>query len=133
MPEDADQVIQTARDTRARLSALELELAADIEALEQTAFAAGRPMTKAETAQHDQLRATLGETRDAFAALGFVTLQALNSSDTLKRLLADIRDANQEIRSDLERLKKIAKFAQTAASILDGLAKLVAKVAAIAA
>ncbi|HKU97970.1 MAG TPA: hypothetical protein VJR58_21950 [Vineibacter sp.] len=124
MSGDAKEIIAIARDTRTHLSTLELTLSSDIEAIEQDAFAANRPMTKAETTRHDQLRAMLAETRDAFVALGFVTLQALNNSDTVKRLRADIADANQQIQADLARLKKIAKFAEVTARILEGLAKL---------
>ncbi len=133
MPNDAEQIIEIARGTRAELSSLQLDLEVEIEAIEQAAFAANRPMTNAETKRHDQLRAALAETHDAFRELGFVTLQALNSSDTVTRLLADIEDVNKQIESDLQRLKKIAKFAETAANILDGLAKLAAKLASLAA
>jgi len=50
----------------------------------------------------------------------------------VRRLLADIKDVNRQIESDLHRLQNIAKFAQTASSILDGLAKLAAGLAALA-
>lgn len=106
MPNDAEQIIEIARGTRAELSSLQLDLEVEIEAIEQAAFAANRPMTNAETKRHDQLRAALAETHDAFRELGLVTLQALNSSDTVTRLLADIEDVNKQIESDLQRLKK---------------------------
>jgi len=132
MAQDAQQIIEIARATRAHLSSLQLDLEVDIEAIEQTAFSEDRALTPAETTRHDQLRAALGETHEAFRELGFVTLQTLDSSTAVRRLLADIKDVNRQIESDLHRLQSIAKFAQTASSILDGLAKLAAGLASLA-
>ena len=128
----ADEIVNAASATRAKLSALEHDLMSRIDAIEGAAFDAHRPFTQAESDERDRLRAALAEVRDAFRELGFVTLQQLDDSDTVKSLIRNMQDVNQEIKGDLDRLKRIALFADTAAKVADGLAQVAAGLAKLA-
>ena len=120
-----DAILAAAADSRASLATLEQALMSRIDAIEGAAFDAGRPFTPAESAERDQLRAALGEVRDAFRELGFVTLEQLDSAADVQALHRDLQDVNQQIDGDLQRLKQIARFADIAAKVADGLAQTV--------
>lgn len=129
----AQEILDATSATRAGLATLEQSLASRIDAIEGAAFDAHRTFTQQESAERDRLRAALTEVRDAFRELGFVTLQQLDSSEAVQGLLRNMQDVNREIGNDLDRLKAIALFANTAAQVADGLAQVAAGLAKLAA
>jgi hypothetical protein len=130
---NAQDIVDAATQARTALAALEQALASRIDQIEGAAFDANRGFTAAETAERDRLRAGLSEVRDGFRELSFVTLQQLDDSTTLQHLLHDMNDVNSQIKGDLDRLRAIAQFANTAAEVADALAKVVAGLASLAA
>ena len=127
----AEDIIAAADATRQAIEALDQKLAARIQAIEDAAFDANRDFTAAQSAERDQLRAARHEAAEARRALGFVTLEQLNTSETVRDLQSGIDAANQGLSHDLDRLKAIADFATEAAKVADGLVQIATSVAAL--
>ena len=90
-------------------------------------------MTAAEVDKRKALRATQAEVREQFKVLAFVTAQRLDQTEEVSSLLRQIQAINSGLKDDLGRLKKIERYAATAAKVADALAKATEKLAAIAA
>jgi hypothetical protein len=90
-------------------------------------------MTSAETDKRRKLRATQAEVREQFKVLAFVTAQRLDQTEEVSALLRQIQAINSGLKDDLARLKKIERYAATAAKVADAIAKATEKLAAIAA
>jgi hypothetical protein len=125
------QVIASANTARQHLAMLERELQEGIDEIDFNAFKEGRSLTPAEIKQRRELRATQAEIRDEFKVLAFVTLQRLDESDEVAQLLHQLEVINAGLEDDLERLKKIEKYATIAAKVADSLAKTAGRLAAI--
>ena len=129
----AAQVIAESNNARQQLATLEQKLQAGIDDIDFTAFKAGRQMTPAEIDKRKQLRATQAEVREQFKVLAFVTAQRLDQTEEVSSLLRQIQAINSGLKDDLARLKKIERYAATAAKVADAIAKATEKLAAIAA
>ena len=129
----AAQVVAEANNARQQLATLEQQLQAGIDDIDFTAFQEGRQMTSAEIDKRKKLRATQAEVREQFKVLAFVTAQRLDSTDEVSSLLRQIQTINAGLKDDLGRLKKIERYAATAAKVADAIAKATEKLAAIAA
>ena len=128
----ADEIIADANAARQALAEMERALQEGIDAIDFKAFQADRDLTDRELDQRKKLRATLGEVRDGFRVLAFVTAQRLDNSAEAEQLARQMQVINAGLEDDLARLKKIAKFAETAAQVADGLARVVATLANVA-
>ena len=126
----AAQIIAQAKAARAELAKLESDLQEEIDGLDFSAFKEKRNLTAAEFKQRKSRRATQAEIREAFKILAFVTAQRLDNSDEVARLSHQMKTINGGLKDDLDRLKKIEKYAQIAAKVADALAKAAAKLAA---
>jgi chromosome segregation ATPase len=129
----AAQVVAEANNARQQLATLEQQLQAGIDDIDFTAFQQGRQMTSAETDKRRKLRATQAEVREQFKVLAFVTAQRLDQTEEVSALLRQIQAINSGLKDDLARLKKIERYAATAAKVADAIAKATEKLAAIAA
>ena len=129
----AAQVIAESNNARQQLATLEQQLQAGIDDIDFVAFKEGRQMTAAEIDKRKALRATQAEVREQFKVLAFVTAQRLDQTAEVSSLLRQIQAINSGLKDDLGRLKKIERYAATAAKVADALAKATEKLAAIAA
>ena len=129
----AAQVIAESNNARQQLATLEQQLQAGIDDIDFVAFKEGRQMTAAEIDKRKALRATQAEVREQFKVLAFVTAQRLDQTEEVSSLLRQIQAINSGLKDDLGRLKKIERYAATAAKVADALAKATEKLAAIAA
>ena len=128
-----EKITAEAKVARQNLADLETELQEEIDEIRFRAFQEGRPMTDAERATRNDRRAQKSEAREAYVALTFVTLQRLNQSEEVKQLTQKINEINQGLADDLDGLKKIARYADTAAKIAESLANIAKNVAGIVA
>jgi len=127
-----DEIVADANAARQVLAEMERDLQEGIDTIDFKAFQAGRELTAKELDQRKKLRATLGEVRDGFRVLAFVTAQRLDDSAEAEQLARQMQIINAGLKDDLARLKKVEKFAEIAAQVADGLAKVVARLANIA-
>ena len=124
------QIIAQAKAARGELAKLERELQEGIDGIDFLAFEKDRDLTAAELKRRKALRATQAEIREAFKILAFVTAQRLDNTNEVARLHRQMKAVNGGLKDDLERLKKIEKYARIAAKVADALAKAAAKLAA---
>jgi hypothetical protein len=129
----AAQVVAEANNARQQLATLEQQLQAGIDDIDFAAFREGRQMTSAEIDKRKRLRATQAEVREQFKVLAFVTAQRLDETEEVSALLRQIELINSGLKDDLARLKRIERYAATAAKVADAIAKATEKLAAIAA
>ncbi|MGD1876453.1 MAG: hypothetical protein ACFB13_03015 [Kiloniellaceae bacterium] len=128
-----DEVVAKANAARESLAALERDLQEDIDAIDLTAFKEKRDRTPAELAKRKELRASQSEVREGFKVLAFVTAQRLDDTAEVQHLIRRMDDVNAGLQDDLDRLKKIEKYAAIAAKVADALAKVGEKLAKVAA
>lgn len=127
-----DEILAEAKAARRHLADLEQQLQEEIDEISFSAFQQGRDMTEEEMTTRNSRRAEKAEARDAYVAMTFITLQRLNQSDELKQLIHRMDEINAGLKDDLDRLQQIARYAELAAKVADGLAKVAQKVAAVA-
>ena len=127
------EVVAEANAARESLAALERDLQEDIDAIDLTAFKEKRDRTAAELAKRKELRASQSEVREGFKVLAFVTAQRLDDTVEVQHLIRKMDDVNAGLQDDLDRLKKIEKYAAIAAKVADTLAKVGEKLAKVAA
>jgi hypothetical protein len=128
-----EEITAEAKVARQNLADLETELQEEIDEIRFRAFKEGRPMTDAERATRNDRRAQKSEAREAYVALSFMTLQRLNQSEEVKQLTLKINEIDQGLVGDLDDLKKIERYADTAAKVADGLANIATNIAGIVA
>ena len=128
-----DEIIKERNAAREELAKLELELQEEIDEIRFKALQLRRPMSDEEKALRNERRATLGDARQAFQDLNFITLQRLDKSDEVQQLQQRLKQINAGIGDDLEQLRRIERYAATAAKIADAIAKTADKLAQVAA
>lgn len=126
-------IIADANAGRQALADMERQLQEEIDEIDFTAFKEGRELTAAEIERRKERRATQGEIRDGFTVLAFVTAQRLDSAVEVQQLLRQMQVINAGLEDDLNRLRKVAKFAKIAAQVTSALAKTVAQLGKLAA
>jgi hypothetical protein len=127
------QVMAEANNARQQLAALDQQLQDGIDDIDFKVFKEKRPPTAAETSKRKDLRSTQGEVRAQFAVLAFVTAKRLDDTDEVSQLVRQMNTINAGLKDDLDRLKRIEKYAAIAAKVADATAKATEKLAAIAA
>ena len=127
--ESVDLIISSVTEARRNLSDLEQQLQTEIDEIDFRAFQDDRPLTDDEKGHRMQLRASQTEVREAFVELAFVTLRRLDDSEEVKHLQKRMDHINRGLSDDLNKLKEIVEFAETAAKVTDTIAKVVEKVA----
>ena len=117
MPKDTDQIIADANAALGALEALEDELLADIKDIKRAAALAGRQLTKNETLECELLNSRLTEIYEAIRVISLQSLEQLNNSDGITALQKELGIISAELADDLERLKKIERYAKVAADV----------------
>jgi len=131
--ESVDEIVKTAQAARRKLSDFEHKLQTEIDDIDFAAFQEDRKLTPAESARREQLRDSQSKVREAFVELAFVTVSRLDQSDEVKALSTKMDEINRGLSVDLDRLKNVVKFAKTIANVADGVAKVAALLANLAA
>ncbi|MEM7221928.1 MAG: hypothetical protein AAF495_03050 [Pseudomonadota bacterium] len=131
MPETIEEIRTTFQTTRDAIAQLDGELAAERKAIKVAAFRAGRPLTADEVARRKQIAATRLELAEALQELSLNTLDALDSAPEVAALVNEINAINQQLTDDLNHLKQIEKFAETAAKVAEMLAEAAKVVASL--
>lgn len=127
------EVVAEANAARAELAALERELQEEIDAIDLTAFRERRARTAEELARRKERRASQAEVREGFKVLAFVTAQRLDDTAEVAQLIRQMNDVNAGLQDDLERLKRVVTYAETAAKVAETLARVAEKLATVAA
>ena len=123
------EVKKAFQDARASIADLDQKLAAERKKIKVTAFRAGRPLTAAEIARRKEIAATRLELAEALQVLALKTIRSLEIAEDVDDLIREIGAVNQQLEDDLARLGEVASHAATAARVVEGLAKLAAKLA----
>ncbi len=129
----AADIIAAAKEARRNLGQIEQELQEEINEINFTAFSERRSLSDAEKDRRTARRATQLEIREAYVVLAYSTLKQLDESDEVARLQEKMDEINADLGADLEHLKTIGRYAQTAANVADQFAQIVAKAAELAA
>lgn len=106
---------------------LDQTLSAERSALKRKAFAEGRPLTADEVKRRKEIAATRGELAEAMEVLALDTVDALENSSDVDKLLSNINAVNQQLKDDLDRLKKIEENAAKVEAVAKGLASVTGK------
>ena len=127
--ETAKDIVNEAMQTRSALTDLDHAFQEEIDEIVLTAARERRPLSDDGKARRKALRADQVEIQDAFKALAFVTLPRLDASADVAELKNKLDSVKDELDDDLKRLKNIARYANIAAKVADGLTQLAIKVA----
>lgn len=125
----SDDIIAEARSARRELADLDQQIQEQIDQIDFDAFRDRRDLTPEERSLRQERRANQAEVREAYVSLAYVTLRRLDESDEVKRLQQKMKEINLGLSDDLDRLKRIERYAEVAAKIADSIAKIAAKVA----
>jgi hypothetical protein len=129
----AAQIKAEAEKARQEIRRLDNQIHEEVAALEFAAFSEDRQPTAAELKRQGELEAAQKELLKQLKILGFVTASKLDNSDDVARLLERMQAVNIGLEDDLDRLKKIERFAKIAAQVADAIAKVAERLAKIAA
>lgn len=129
--QSASDIISDAKEARQHLGDLEFQLQEEIDEIDFKVFQEDRELTDDERNERRELRASQVEVRDAFVVLTYVTARRLDQSEEVGRLHQKMKEINNGLKDDLERLRQIERYAETAAKVADGIAKITEKVAAV--
>ncbi len=131
--ETTQEIVDNAKAARRDLAEMEHLLQEELDKLDFAVFERGNGMTSEERDRRKEFRASQTEVREAYVALAYFTLRRLDESNEVGRLQQRMKEINQGLGDDLDRLKEIEGFAETAARIADAVAKATAKLAQVAA
>lgn len=126
------QIVAAAKTTRRELSEMEGELQAEIDEIDMQVFSDRRAYSVEEKKRRKSLMADQAEVREAFKELAYMTLSRLDDSDEVKQLTKKMKQINDGLSDDLNDLKKVERYAQVAAKVADGMAKVAAKLVDLA-
>jgi hypothetical protein len=129
----ADDILREAAEARAKLDDLHASLADQRRQIHLAAARAGRDMTAAEAAEFDRIGAALDKVFDLQDQLRDDTFAALDSSVEVLKIRAGIEGVNADLDNSLKRLAQIEQIAATVAAVADGVAKILASLATVAA
>ena len=110
------------------ISVLDQTLAAEHSALKRKAFHEKRPLTTEEVKHRKEIAATRGKLAEAMKTLALDTINALENTSGIDRLLGNIEQINQQLQGDLERLERIGENAAKIRNVAESLASIVNKV-----
>ncbi len=127
--EKAQDIVNEAMKTRSALTDLDHAIQEEIDEIVLTAARERRPLSDDDKARRKALRADQVEIQDAFKVLAFVTLTRLDASADVAELKNKLDSVKDELEDDIKRLKDIARYAEIAAKVADGLTQLAVKVA----
>ena len=109
------------------ISVLDQTLAAERSALKRKAFDEGRSLTTEEVKRRKEITTTRGKLAEAMKMLALDSVNALENTSGVDRLLGNIEQINQQIQGDLDRLGRIEENAAKIRSVVESLASMVSK------
>lgn len=127
--ESAEAIVAEATASRTALAELDHQIQTEIDEIVLGAAKAGRPLSDDDKARRKSLRADQMEVQAAFRELAFATLARLDNSADVADLKGRLVAINADLGDDLRRLKKIVRYAEVAAKVADGLARVTAAIA----
>lgn len=127
--EKAQDIVSEAMKTRSALTDLDHAIQEEIDEIVLTAARERRALSDDDKARRKALRADQVEIQDVFKVLAFVTLPRLDASSDVAKLKNKLESVKDELDDDINRLKGIARYAEIAAKVADGLTQLAIKVA----
>ena len=127
--ETAEAIVAEAMKSRVNLGDLDHTIQGEIDEILLGAAKEGRPLSDDDKVRRKKLRGEQASVQNAFAELAFATLARLDKSSGVAELKGKLDSINAELSDDLDRLKAIARYADVAAKVADGLAQLAGKVA----
>ena len=127
--EKAQDIVSEAMKTRSALTDLDHAIQEEIDEIVLTAARERRALSDDDKARRKALRADQVEIPDVFKVLAFVTLPRLDASADVAKLKNKLESVKDELDDDINRLKGIARYAEIAAKVADGLTQLAIKVA----
>jgi len=86
-----------------------------------------RPLTDAERAEIDNLRAMRAAALSAIEEVSFVTMAALDKADEVKRIRNAIAGVIADLRDKKKRIERIGQIANKVGNVIDGLQELADK------
>lgn len=124
-----EEVKQVFEQKQQIIFSLDQGLAAERAALKRRAFREGRPMSYEEVARRKEISSTRLELAEALRVLALEKVEELENADDVDALLAEIEAINQQLADDLAHLNQLAEYADKAAKVTAGFAKLAEKLA----
>lgn len=135
MPDDRqdtiDQIIKDRDAAHDQLATTEASLQRKINDVDDIEWT--RPLTADERDNRKRLRDAQTATRSAMVELSFVTLQAMDQSSEVQRLVNAFQSINAELKSATDRVNKIANIAATTEKVISAIAQIAAQLAKFAA
>lgn len=122
-------IVAEATKSRSDLAELDHKIQEEIDEIVLAAARAGRPLSADDENRRKVLRADQLEVQEAFEVLAFATLGRLDKSADVEVLKGKLDSINANLIDDLDRLKNVARYAEIAAKVADGLTQLAIKVA----
>ena len=113
------------------ISVLDQTLATERSALKRKAFDEERLLTTEEVKRREEIAATRGKLAEAMKTLALDTVDALENTSDVDRLLGNIEQINQQIQGDLDRLEGIEENAAKIRSVTKSLASIVSKLSGL--
>ena len=110
------------------ISVLDQTLAAEHSALKRNAFLEKREPATEEIKRREEIATTRGKLAEAMTTLALDTVNALENTSEIDRLLSNIEQINQQIQGDMDRLEKTEENAAKIRSVTKGLASIVSKI-----
>lgn len=129
---DKETVAEVMADTKAQredLEELERSLQAEIKQIDRLAFMESRALTDDEKAHRASLRASQEKVGTAYVQWAYLTSKRLDDSAEVDIIKAKIDAVNISLADDLGRLKDVERYAEIAAKVAEGAAKIAGKIA----
>lgn len=131
--ETVKEIVEDAKALQHELLSAKHQLRDALDEMAVEVATKGVEFSQAQREQRAAWRAAMSEVNDAILDLNWVTLQRLNASEDVKMIRAKMMEINDELRDDIQRLKRLEHVAATAAQVVDTIAKVVEKTVALAA
>lgn len=123
------QIVQQSNDARQLLLDQDSELESMILTIEDIEWT--RPLNAAERARRVKLRNAQTGCRAAQRELAFVTLQALNQSQEVQRLINALSGVNRDVADALKKVDGIVKVTGTIAKVTSAIEQVLGKLAGL--
>jgi hypothetical protein len=126
MSKTTQEIFDDAQKSISDLQKAELQANADINAVKDKEW--NGPLSSKDRDQLVELRSAKASILGAIEELAFVTMQALDESDELKRINNAIAGVVKDLKSVSERIDRIGKVAETVGEVLGGVVALSKKI-----
>jgi hypothetical protein len=130
MPQSHQEIFDSAQAQISGLQTIELKLNIAINAIKDKEW--NGPLSAKDRERLADLRLDKGSILAAIEELAFVTMEALDKTDELKRINNAIAGVVKDLRSTAQRIERIGEIADTIKEVLSGVVTLSKKIKDIA-